>query len=214
MFVNRYNELVLLNDEYRSNGFKFTVLYGRRRVGKTTLLKEYIQNKPAIYFLVTLENINIVLKRLQNIIADFLEDDFLRELQLKDIKQLFAYIAKKTFEKKLIIIIDEFQYLTKLDSSMPSQFQYIVDELLKNKNIHFTEKKGKYGAGALPDWQLMFVLGILLGAFISARSSSDFKLQTVPDMWQKRFGASPIKRGMVAFFGGVIALFGARLAGG
>ena len=81
-------------------------------------------------------------------------------------------------------------------------------------NLHFTEKKGKYGAGALPDWQLMFVFGILLGAFVSARSSGDFKLQTVPDMWRKRFGSGPAKRGVVAFFGGVIALFGARLAGG
>ena len=68
--------------------------------------------------------------------ANFFNDDFLRELQLKDIKQLFDYISHKTFEKKLIIIIDEFQYLAKLDSSIPSQFQYIVDELLKNKNIH------------------------------------------------------------------------------
>ena len=83
-----------------------------------------------------------------------------------------------------------------------------------SKNIHFTEKKGKYGAGALPDWQLMFVFGVLLGAFISAKSSGDFKLQTVPDMWRTRFGSSPIKRGVVAFCGGVIALFGARLAGG
>ena len=83
-----------------------------------------------------------------------------------------------------------------------------------SKNLHFTEKKGKYGAGALPDWQLMFVCGVLLGAFISARSSGDFKIQAVPDMWQKKFGASPIKRGVVAFFGGVVAIFGARLAGG
>ncbi len=81
-------------------------------------------------------------------------------------------------------------------------------------NLHFTEKKGKYGAGALPDWQLMFVFGILLGAFISARSSDDFKIQTVPDMWRKRFGANPAKRGVVAFLGGGVALFGARLAGG
>ncbi len=81
-------------------------------------------------------------------------------------------------------------------------------------NVHFTEKKGKYGARALPDWQLMFVFGVLLGAFISARSSGDFKIQAVPDMWRKRFGASPAKRGVVAFFGGVVALFGARLAGG
>jgi len=136
MFVNRHKELKLLNDEYAQDSFTFTVLYGRRRVGKTTLLKEYIQDKPSLYFLVTLENINIILKRLQDIVATFLNDEFLRSLQLTDIKQLFEYLANRTFTKKLIIIIDEFQYLAKIDNSMPSQFQYIVDELLKNKNIH------------------------------------------------------------------------------
>jgi len=136
LFVNRHHELKLLQNEYEYNGFRFTVLYGRRRVGKTTLLKEYIQGKPSIYFLVTLENMHIVLKRFQEIVATFLNDDFLRSLQLTDIKQLFEYIANKTFKKKLIIIIDEFQYLAKTDNAIPSQFQYIVDELLKNKNIH------------------------------------------------------------------------------
>lgn len=136
MFVNRDRELNILNSEYMTDDFRFTVLYGRRRVGKTTLLKEYISNKPNIYFLVTLENINILIKRLQEIVAFYLNDDFLRDLQLTDIKQLFQYISKQTFDEKLIIIIDEFQYLTKVDSSIPSQFQYIVDELLKNKNIH------------------------------------------------------------------------------
>jgi len=77
-----------------------------------------------------------ILKRLQNIVADFLGDSFLKSLDLKDIKQLFEYLAQKEHEEKLIIIIDEFQYLTKIDNSIPSQFQYIVDELLKNKNIH------------------------------------------------------------------------------
>ena len=136
MFANRHKELKLLNDEYTNDRFSFTVLYGRRRVGKTTLLKEFIQDKPSIYFLVTLENLTIVLKRLQYIVADFLGDNFLRGIDLGDIKQLFEYISQKSFEEKLIIIIDEFQYLAKIDSSMPSQFQYIVDELLKNKNIH------------------------------------------------------------------------------
>jgi hypothetical protein len=83
-----------------------------------------------------------------------------------------------------------------------------------SKNVHFTEKKGKYGAGALPDWQLLFICGIFIGALISATSSGDFKLQAVPDMWRQNFGDNPLKRGVAAFFGGVIALFGARLAGG
>ena len=83
-----------------------------------------------------------------------------------------------------------------------------------SKNVHFTEKNGKYGANALPDWQLLFICGIFIGALISAKSSGDFKFQTVPNMWRKKFGSNPVKRGIAAFFGGVIALFGARLAGG
>jgi AAA+ ATPase superfamily predicted ATPase len=136
MFANRDNELKLLNSEYTKDNFTFSVLYGRRRVGKTTLLKKYIEIKPAIYFLVTLESLPLVLKRLQIIVADFFNDNFLKELELKDIKQLFEYIAQKNFDEKLIIVIDEFQYLAKIDSSIPSQFQYIVDELLNDKNIH------------------------------------------------------------------------------
>ena len=136
MFVNRVKELQLLNDEYKEESFRFSVLYGRRRVGKTTLLKEYIQNKESIYFLVTLESENIVLKRFQDIIANYLNDDFLKDLKIDSFEQIFKYISQKTFEKKLIIIIDEFQYLTKINSSIPSIFQYIIDELLKQKNIH------------------------------------------------------------------------------
>ncbi len=136
MFVNREKELKILQDEYFTDGLRFSVLYGRRRVGKTTLLKEYIQKKPSIYFLVTLESENIVLKRFQNIVADFFNDNFLRGIELQDIKKLFSYIASKKIDKKLIIIIDEFQYLTKINKSMPSQFQYIIDEILQNQNIH------------------------------------------------------------------------------
>ena len=136
MFVNRNKELNLLNDEYENEHFAFSIIYGRRRVGKTTLLKEFIKNKPSIYFLVTLENLRIVIDRLKNIIADFFNDSFLKTLEIKDIKQLFEYLSLKEFNKKIVIIIDEFQYLTKIDNSMPSQFQFIVDELLKNKNIH------------------------------------------------------------------------------
>lgn len=136
MFVNREKELKLLEEEYRNNNFSFTVMYGRRRVGKTTLLKEYIFPKPYIYFLVTLEALPIVIERFQNLVADFLEDDFFRDIKLKSFEQIFSYLAKQNLSKKIVIVIDEFQYLGKLDKSIPSQFQYIVDEILKSKNIH------------------------------------------------------------------------------
>jgi len=64
------------------------------------------------------------------------------------------------------------------------------------------------------DWQLMFVIGIFVGSLIAAVWSGSFKWQGVPDMWAERFGTSPVKRGIVAFIGGIVAMFGARLADG
>lgn len=64
------------------------------------------------------------------------------------------------------------------------------------------------------DWQWMFVIGIFLGSLISAVTSGSFRLQAVPDMWERRFGPSRAKRAAVAFIGAVVAMFGARLADG
>ncbi len=64
------------------------------------------------------------------------------------------------------------------------------------------------------DWQWMFLFGILFGSFFSAISSHSFRIQNPPDMWVGRFGSCKVIRAIVAFIGGAIALFGARLAGG
>jgi len=136
MFVNRQKELQLLEDEYRDEGFRFSVLYGRRRVGKTTLLKKYITDKPYIYFLVTFETMPSILDRFKELVANYLNDEFLRGIEVRNFRQIFEYLSNHTGSKKLIIVIDEFQYLSKIDSSIPSEFQYIVDEILKDKNIH------------------------------------------------------------------------------
>ena len=64
------------------------------------------------------------------------------------------------------------------------------------------------------DWQFLFVVGIFLGSLISALTSDSFKWQGVPDMWAERFGTNPVLRGIFAFIGGIVAIYGARLAGG
>ena len=64
------------------------------------------------------------------------------------------------------------------------------------------------------DWQWMFVIGVLFGSLIAAKMSGTFKVQAVPDMWQKKFGSNVALRGIVAFIGGTVAMFGARLADG
>ena len=64
------------------------------------------------------------------------------------------------------------------------------------------------------EWQWMFVFGIFMGALISSITSRSFKLKAVPDMWEDRFGPGKMKRTIVAFIGGMVAMFGARLADG
>lgn len=64
------------------------------------------------------------------------------------------------------------------------------------------------------DWQLMFLVGITAGAFLASVWSRTFRLTLFPDMWKHRFGTSPVKRSITAFIGGILAAFGARMAGG
>ena len=86
------------------------------------------------------------------------------------------------------------------------------------EKIFSAERVGKmdYFVKTAPkiDWQWMFVFGILIGSFAASRLSGTFKLQSVPDMWRDRFGPGIAGRAIVAFLGGLVAMFGARLAGG
>jgi len=75
-------------------------------------------------------------------------------------------------------------------------------------NAYFTAKKVKV------DWQMLFVAGVFIGALVSARLGKTAKLETVPPIWEERFGSNAFIRAIGAFIGGVILLFGARLAGG
>lgn len=64
------------------------------------------------------------------------------------------------------------------------------------------------------DWEWMLVIGIVIGAFLSAKLSGDFALDWVPAKWEATFGAAPVARWIVALMGGVLMGLGARWAGG
>jgi hypothetical protein len=75
-------------------------------------------------------------------------------------------------------------------------------------NPYFQSKKVKI------DWQFMFVVGILIGAFAASMIDKSFKVESVPPIWSDRFGDNLAVRAIGAFLGGILAMFGARLAGG
>ena len=64
------------------------------------------------------------------------------------------------------------------------------------------------------DWQWMLVLGVVIGAFVSAQLSGQFRLQWVPPLWASTFGHTPLARWAVALLGGILMGIGSRWAGG
>lgn len=64
------------------------------------------------------------------------------------------------------------------------------------------------------NWQFMLLLGIFIGALAVSLGDRSFKLESVPPLWKDRFGNSVGTRAVFAFLGGIVAMFGARMAGG
>ena len=133
-FIGRLEELSALNQEYKKST-SFVVLYGRRRVGKTTLIKEFIKDKKAFYFLATEEMETQNMKRFMNGLSIFTGQNYLKNANFHDWDASFEIFANHKPDQKKILIIDEFQYLVQINSAFPSIFQHIWDELLKDKNI-------------------------------------------------------------------------------
>lgn len=64
------------------------------------------------------------------------------------------------------------------------------------------------------DYGTLFLVGTFLGALVSSLVSKTFTIESVPSIWKEQFGASKTKRFIAAIVGGILAMYGARMAGG
>ena len=133
-FIGRKSELEKLNTEYGRDS-SFVVIYGRRRVGKTTLIKEFLKEKTAFYFLATEELESQSMKRLAGVISRTTKNTLLQKAAFTDWLDLFHVIADYKPEEKKVLVIDEFPYLVKTNSAFPSILQNAWDEILKDSNV-------------------------------------------------------------------------------
>lgn len=134
-FVDRELEMETLQNEYNRRGSSLVILYGRRRVGKTTLVSEFIRNKRALFFLASEESEAQNRNDFKQKAADFLKKDKLKHEQIKSWDYIFQEIADTAFETKPVIVMDEFQYIGKSNPAFPSVFQRIWEEILKEKDV-------------------------------------------------------------------------------
>ncbi|MCK5040077.1 MAG: ATP-binding protein [Candidatus Aenigmarchaeota archaeon] len=131
LFINRRQELTALNQRHDSGNPEFLLVYGRRRVGKTALIKEFCKNKKYIYYLCSQENDLIQIKKIAKRIAESFDE---MTPLVESWEDLFEYISQKSKER-LILVIDEFPYLMGKNKAMASLFQMAWDEYFKDTNI-------------------------------------------------------------------------------
>jgi AAA+ ATPase superfamily predicted ATPase len=133
-FIDRERELNNLKAWWASKDAQLIVIYGRRRIGKTELIKRFIKDKPHIYFLAQQISEAENLKTLGKIVGEYFDDMILKEKGFDNWSTFFEYL-KKHVKERLIIAIDEFPYLAESNKGISSVFQAGWDEHLKELPI-------------------------------------------------------------------------------
>ena len=134
-FVDRKREMALLEREYESDTASLVVVYGRRRVGKTALLTQFIEQKPAIYFLATEESEAMNRQAFQQLAAAYLKDGLLQEAAVARWEPIFERLVSAVRGERLVIVLDEFQYIGRNSPAFLSVFQRIWDQCLSKANV-------------------------------------------------------------------------------
>ena len=132
-FFDRKNELKILQEKYAElSPSNMLVLYGRRRVGKTELVKKFLENiKNHFYFYVEVTQKNEIL----NYLSKSVEEQLGEKIVFKDFYEFLSYIGDKTDKKPFVLVIDEFQRFLYIAPEYISSLQNAWDSKLKHKNI-------------------------------------------------------------------------------
>ena len=119
-------ELNILNNQFRSDKFEFTVIYGRRRVGKTAIINEFIKNKKAIYFTGVESNAKQNLQNLSQSILSF-EQGMPIESEFSSFQTALDFVFQKSLRERIVLVIDEYPYVAKSSNSLASTLQLLID---------------------------------------------------------------------------------------
>ena len=126
-FMGREDELRILEEQYASDS-SFVIIKGRRRVGKSRLLEEFLKGKEHLYFEVDRETSASILSSLSREISDDIP------MRFESWSDALRYYASKTDDKK-IIAIDEFPYAVSADKGLIKEFQALWDRYLSHMNV-------------------------------------------------------------------------------
>ncbi|HEX2981394.1 MAG TPA: ATP-binding protein, partial [Anaerolineaceae bacterium] len=135
MFINRTSELEQLSRLYRSNRAELFVLYGRRRVGKTELLREFCADKPHLFFIATLSSDSEQLATFSQQVYAFTRGEAPDGFTYPSWEVAFRALADLPMQPRPIVVLDEFTYLISGNKAIPSILQKVWDAHLKNTQL-------------------------------------------------------------------------------
>ena len=119
MFIGRDKELNALDKFYKSDKFEFVVIYGRRRVGKTALINQFIGDKKSIYFMGVESNEKQNLENLSKSIIEF-SSGIQAETSFASFQDALEYVFKLAEHERIILTIDEYPYVARESKSLAS----------------------------------------------------------------------------------------------
>jgi AAA+ ATPase superfamily predicted ATPase len=135
MFIGRSKELKKLNKMYESNSFEFAVIYGRRRVGKTTLIKEFCKDKKVIYHISREASDFFNLEKFSKDVFDITLHQTSGSAKFLNWEDAFDYIYNIAKDERIILVIDEYPYLAQSNRSISSILQAHIDMKLKESKL-------------------------------------------------------------------------------
>jgi AAA+ ATPase superfamily predicted ATPase len=127
MFIGREKELKTLDKLYNSDKFEFAVIYGRRRVGKTALINQFINGKKAIYFMGVESNAKQNLENFSKSIMEYFSG-IAAQSTFNSFQAALEYVFKLSKNERIILVIDEYPYCAHSDKSLASTIQLMIDQ--------------------------------------------------------------------------------------
>ena len=139
IFRGRTTELKILEKKYKQDGFVMTVLYGRRRIGKTKLINKFISEHDckSISFTSVERGETELLSLMTESVLTALAPDMLGEISFNSFEKLFDFVGKRAENERIIFFIDEYPYLAKQCPYIQSVLQKEIDTKWKNGKMFF-----------------------------------------------------------------------------
>lgn len=134
MFLGRGKELHALDKMYKSDKFEFVVIYGRRRVGKTALINQFIGDKKSIYFMGVESNEKQNLENFSKSIIEF-SNGIQTETTFASFQAALEYVFKMAENERIILAMDEYPYVARSSKSLPSTLQLMIDKYKDTSNL-------------------------------------------------------------------------------